>query len=77
MHGHSYVFAIDTGATVSTIDSSVAARLRLPKAGRPVKLFAAGCRPTAQPVRVTNWSVGGFGFHQRGSFASVWVCLKA
>lgn len=58
VHGHSYLFAIDTGATVSTIDSSVAAKLRLPKAGRPVKLFAAGCRPTAQPVRVANWSVG-------------------
>lgn len=59
VHGHTYVFAIDTGASVSAINSSVAAQLRLPKAGPPARLLAAGCRTTAQPVRVTDWRVGG------------------
>lgn len=59
IHGRRTRMAIDTGASATTVDRSIAKRARLKKVGRRVKVRAVGCTTTVQPVRLNRWSVGG------------------
>lgn len=59
IHGQRTRMAIDTGASVSTLDRSVARRARLKALGRRVQVGAVGCRTTVQPVRLDRWRIGG------------------
>jgi phosphotransferase system glucose/maltose/N-acetylglucosamine-specific IIC component len=49
-------FLIDTGAAISVIDSSAAARLRLQAVGRSTSVAGAVCRGIVTPVLVHGWS---------------------
>jgi predicted aspartyl protease len=53
-----FPFLIDTGASASALNSSIAARLHLPKAGAPQEFFGIGRSLNGQPVQVNTWSVG-------------------
>jgi predicted aspartyl protease len=54
---HRSRFLVDTGAAISVIDSSAAARLRLQAAGPRVSVTGAVCRSTVTPVLVHGWSI--------------------
>ncbi|MGO9974200.1 MAG: retroviral-like aspartic protease family protein [Solirubrobacteraceae bacterium] len=54
---HQVRFIIDTGAAISLIDSSAAARLRLQAVGPRTSIAGAVCRSTATPVLVHGWSI--------------------
>lgn len=49
-------FLIDTGAAISVIDSSAAARLGLQAVGRSTRVAGAVCRGIVTPVLVHGWS---------------------
>jgi hypothetical protein len=56
--GRRALFVVDTGASASLIDKRTAKKLRLPKVGRVQHFSGVGCGGSAQPVRVSNWSLG-------------------
>jgi predicted aspartyl protease len=51
-------FALDTGASNSVVDRSVAHQLSLPPVGRPRNAAGVSCSATSQPVHVASWRVG-------------------
>lgn len=53
-----YAFALDTGASLSLIDSDLAQQLRLPVAGPPVDVSGVGGKQRVTPVRVSVWALG-------------------
>ncbi|MGZ4196551.1 MAG: aspartyl protease family protein [Solirubrobacteraceae bacterium] len=56
---HSARFVIDTGAQISVIDSTAAARLRLASAGLRQSGAGAVCRVAVTPVFARHWSIAG------------------
>jgi hypothetical protein len=54
-----FPFVIDTGASSSAIDLSVARRLHLPKLGSPLRYAGIGCTGTTQLRELTMWSMAG------------------
>lgn len=54
-----YWFLLDTGASVSVIDSQLAGSLGLPAVGGPSAAVGVGCVVADSRVRVGRWSVGG------------------
>lgn len=57
--GHGpYPLAVDTGASVSILDRSVAVAANLPQAGNPEPVAGVGGSQTATPVQVNSWNVG-------------------
>jgi gag-polyprotein putative aspartyl protease/Aspartyl protease len=59
-------FLVGTGAASSLIDSTTAARLRLPMVGRRFTATGAAClnTVTVTPVQVRDWSIGGLRFRR-------------
>ena len=60
VHGVHGGFAVDTGASVTQLDSGLATRTGLKKVGSPVKIGAISCTTTVQPVTFDNARLGGF-----------------
>jgi hypothetical protein len=58
INGHSFVFAIDTGASTSLIDAKAARVFALPTVRGSQKGAGVSCVFVAQKVKVTNWSIG-------------------
>lgn len=57
--GHGpFQFAVDTGASNSVIEQSLANQLDLPNAGAPQSISGVSSKETAQPVKVASWSAG-------------------
>ncbi len=54
-----FPFIVDTGAEQTTITPAIARRLALPSGGRSQKTAGVGCRASATPRRVEEWSTGG------------------
>jgi predicted aspartyl protease len=59
IHGRSYFFIVDTGASTSVIGRSVARRLGLRHSGRAVRVAGVFGEGLAQPVRIRRWTIGG------------------
>jgi predicted aspartyl protease len=59
IHGRAFPFLVDTGASRSLVDVTLARQLRLKKVGRPVKVGAVGCTTISRNVRLSRWSIGG------------------
>jgi hypothetical protein len=53
-------FVIDSGATISVIDSSLAAQLGLTPIGPAITATGAVCHAAVTPVAVRAWSIAGF-----------------
>ena len=53
-----YAFALDTGASLSLIDSDLAQQLRLPVTGQPVDVSGVGGKQRVTPVKVSVWAMG-------------------
>jgi predicted aspartyl protease len=58
INGRSLRFIVDTGAGVSVIGRRAAKRLRLPAAGRTVRVGGVFGLGTGQPVRLRTWRLG-------------------
>ncbi len=59
IHGKGpYPMAVDTGASLSLIDSSLAQKLGLPSSGAPEDITGIGGSQRVTPVRIDNWSLG-------------------
>src|SRR5712691_161100 len=56
--GRVFTFALDTGASRSMIDSQVARKLAVPKAGSAGKVAGVNGVKTAAFVMVKSWSIG-------------------
>jgi|BarGraIncu00222A_1022003.scaffolds.fasta_scaffold18984_2 hypothetical protein len=54
-----FPFVIDTGASSSAIDLSLAQRLHLPMLGSPQRYAGLGCTGTTQFEELTAWSMAG------------------
>jgi hypothetical protein len=54
-----FPFVIDTGASSSAIDLSLAQRLHLPKLGSPLRYAGIGCTGITQLEELTTWSMAG------------------
>ena len=59
MHSKQYYFIVDTGATVTFLDSTVAKSLQLAAIGTAGSGTSIGCTSPIQPVALANWSIGG------------------
>ena len=59
VHGKPYIFVVDSGASTSVIDDSIAKQLGLTTVGPPGKSTGLGCSAPSHRVRLDNWSVGG------------------
>ena len=59
IHSKPFYFLVDTGASVTLIDSTVAKSLGLAAIGAPGKATTIGCSAPIQPVALADWSVGG------------------
>ena len=57
IHGKAYYFIIDTGASTTVIDSTVATTENLAPLGTGGKATTLGCTVPAQPVAISNWSI--------------------
>lgn len=53
-----YAFALDTGASLTLIDSDLAQQLRLPVAGPPESIAGVGGKQRVIPVNVKVWALG-------------------
>jgi len=59
IQGHGpYALAVDTGASVSIVDRTVATQAGLKTVGSPEPVAGVGGSQDATPVEVTQWSVG-------------------
>jgi hypothetical protein len=59
IQGHGpYIFVVDTGASVSLIDRSLANRLGLPVSGSSQQVEGIGGVQTVIPVRISDWNLG-------------------
>jgi len=52
-----YVMAVDTGASKTLVDRSVANELGLPVAGPPQEFSGIGGQQQATPVRINSWNI--------------------
>ena len=52
-----YVMALDTGASKTLVDRSVAQKLGLPVAGPPQEFSGIGGQQQATPVRINAWNI--------------------
>lgn len=59
IHAKKFYFIVDTGATVTFLDSTVAKSLQLAAIGTPGKGTSIGCTSPLQPVALADWSIGG------------------
>lgn len=59
IHAKLFYFIVDTGATVTFVDSSIAKSLQLESIGTPGSGTSIGCTTPVQPVAVSKWSIGG------------------
>ena len=53
-----YDFALDTGASVSLVDSSIANQLGLPEVGDSQQVSGVGGDQRVIPIKVASWSAG-------------------
>lgn len=59
IEGHGpYQMAVDTGASISIVDKSIADAAGLPVAGPAEPIAGVGGSQNAIPVRVSHWSIG-------------------
>ena len=58
IHGHTFPFLIDTGATRSVVDQALMKKLHLARVGRPIRIGGVGCVSTARNVRLSRWRIG-------------------
>src|SRR4051794_6078176 len=58
IQGATYRFVVDTGASGSIVDATVARRLGLKKAGRARPFQGVGCSGSATPVKIKGWRIG-------------------
>jgi predicted aspartyl protease len=58
IHGHTFPFLIDTGATRSVVDLALVTKLQLARIGAPIRVGGVGCISTARNVRVSRWHIG-------------------
>ncbi len=58
IHGHTYPFLIDTGATRSVVDLALLKKLHLRRVGGPIRVSGVGCTSTARNVRLSRWRIG-------------------
>ena len=59
IHNKKFYFIVDTGASVTVLDASIAASLYLPPVGKPGTATTIGCTVPVQPVAISAWSIGG------------------
>jgi predicted aspartyl protease len=59
IHGRAFPFVIDTGASVTLVNPTLAGRLHLKTVGRPHRFCGVTGCATARRVRLRNWSIGG------------------
>ena len=59
IHGRAFAFLIDTGATKTLINPTIARRLHLRAVGRPHKFCGVTGCSTARRVRLSRWHIGG------------------
>ncbi len=57
--GQDYAFVVDTGASVTTLDSNLVKQIGLPAVGAPKTTGEVGCTAPVQPVTLADWSIGG------------------
>lgn len=55
---HPYFFRVDTGAARTVVDATVAKALAFPARGAPYSAPTFGCKASAQPVAVSDWTLG-------------------
>lgn len=53
-----YQFALDTGASNSLIEQTLADQLSLPRAGAPQSISGVSSKETALPVKIAAWNIG-------------------
>jgi predicted aspartyl protease len=58
IHGHTFPFLIDTGATRSVVDTALMKKLHLSRVGAPIRVSGVGCTSTARNVRLLHWRIG-------------------
>ncbi|HEX6122982.1 MAG TPA: retropepsin-like aspartic protease [Ktedonobacterales bacterium] len=54
-----YNFILDTGASISVVDTALADKLALPVVGEGQPVSGVGGKETAIPIKVTTWKLGG------------------
>ena len=59
IHGHAFPFLVDTGASVTLVNPTLARRLHLRTVGKPHRFCAVTGCSSARRVRLSNWSIGG------------------
>jgi Predicted aspartyl protease len=59
IEGHVVPMVVDTGASRTALQATTATSLKLAHAGSRVSVNAAGCKTSAQPVRLADASIGG------------------
>jgi predicted aspartyl protease len=59
IHGRAFPFVIDTGASRTLVDLSLARQLHLRTVGKPTKVSGVGCTSASRNVRLARWRVGG------------------
>lgn len=59
IHGRPFAFLIDTGASVTLVNPTLAHRLHLRTVGRPHTFCGVTGCATARRVRLSRWSIGG------------------
>ena len=59
IHGRAFAFLLDTGASVTLVNPTLAERLHLKTVGKPHQLCGVTGCATARRVRLRNWSIGG------------------
>ena len=65
-----YTFALDTGASNSLVDTTVAEQVGLPSAGGQQAIGGVGGVERALPVRISRWSSGPITFPPVTAFAA-------
>ena len=59
IHGRAFPFLVDTGASVTLVNPTLARRLYLRTVGKPRRFCGVTGCSLARRVRLSNWSVGG------------------
>lgn len=59
IHGRAFAFLIDTGASVTLINPTIARRLHLKTVGKPHTFCGVTGCAQARRVRLSRWSIGG------------------